>query len=291
MGPQHLHEIQSRSAGARLQRLLSRGSSEISSPGRCLRLPQLPLRTKRLFFQAVEGGLGVLIIDNARFIDPASWSLLSPVRHDVSLFVLMSFAPGYARTASVCQTAVDNAASQEFAHHHLDALTPSAVAQKVCQDLGVVSIPRDLARSVGGRGALPEGLKPRRPREGTDAPRKGSTGPLEASLALASPGRGLLVTPRPGKRELRAGNSLTRGVGRCQPFAVAGGRKGGRVPSPSVAGVCKGLGLGGQAGGEIAWGRGPPCCQRGSRLPRRGRAGPAAPCCGHCPQFCSRGLQ
>lgn len=187
-----------------------------------MRLHQLPLRTTG-FFQATEGEFGILVIDNAHFIDAASWSIMSPVLRDVSLFVLMSLAPGYARTESVYQAAADNPTFWGFTRHHLDALTPSAVVQKVCQDLGVVSIPRDIVRSVGGRGALPEGLKPRRPREGTDAPWKRSTGPLEASLALASPGRGLLVTPRPGKRELRGGNSLTRGVGRCQPFAVAGG--------------------------------------------------------------------
>lgn len=62
--------------------------------------------------------------------------------------------------------------------------------------------------------------------EGNQPPRKGSAGPLEASLTLASTGGGLLVMPGPGRSELRVGNSLDTERGRCQPFAVAqGGRE------------------------------------------------------------------
>ena len=61
--------------------------------------------------------------------------------------------------------------------------------------------------------------------EGNQPPRKGSTGPREASLTLASTGRGLLVTPHPGRRELRVGNCLETERGKCPPFAVAQGRR------------------------------------------------------------------
>lgn len=62
--------------------------------------------------------------------------------------------------------------------------------------------------------------------EGNQPPRKGSAGRLEASLTPVITGRGLLVTPCPGRCELRAGNSLDTERGRCQPFAVAqGGRE------------------------------------------------------------------
>ncbi|KFQ96288.1 Adenylate cyclase type 10, partial [Nipponia nippon] len=65
---------------------------------------------------------------------------------NVSHFMVMSLAPGYARTESFCKAAADNATSQEITYLHLDELQASAVVQEVCQDLGVVSIPRDLAR-------------------------------------------------------------------------------------------------------------------------------------------------
>ena len=79
-------------------------------------------------------------------MDPASWSIMSPVLQNVSLFMVVSLAPGYARTESFCKAAADNTTSPKITYLHLDELKPSAVVQKVCQDLGVVSIPRDLAR-------------------------------------------------------------------------------------------------------------------------------------------------
>ena len=71
---------------------------------------------------------------------------MSPLLQDVSLFTVMSLAPGYARTESFCKAAAENTTSQQITCLHLDELKPSAMVQKVCQGLGVVSISRDLAR-------------------------------------------------------------------------------------------------------------------------------------------------
>ncbi|KAM9593485.1 adenylate cyclase type 10-like [Morphnus guianensis] len=51
---------------------------------------------------------GIFVIDNAHFIDPASWSIMSPVLRNVSYFMVMSLAPGYARTEGFCKAAADN---------------------------------------------------------------------------------------------------------------------------------------------------------------------------------------
>ncbi|XP_050769781.1 adenylate cyclase type 10-like [Gymnogyps californianus] len=96
--------------------------------------------------KVIGGEFGIFVIDNAHFIDPASWSIMSPVLRNVSLFMVVSLAPGYARTESFCKAAADNTTSPKITYLHLDELKPSAVVQKVCQELGVVSIPRDLAR-------------------------------------------------------------------------------------------------------------------------------------------------
>ncbi|XP_075594672.1 adenylate cyclase type 10 [Balearica regulorum gibbericeps] len=96
--------------------------------------------------KAIGRDFGIFVIDNAHFIDPASWSIMSPVLQNVSFFMVTSLAPGYARTESFCKAAAANTTSQKITYLHLDELKPSAVVQKVCQDLGVVSIPRDLAR-------------------------------------------------------------------------------------------------------------------------------------------------
>ncbi|KAM9167046.1 adenylate cyclase type 10-like [Mergus octosetaceus] len=58
----------------------------------------------------------------------------------------MSLAPGHKRTESFFKAAADSTTSQRISCLHLEELKPAAVVQKVCQDLGVVSIPRDLAR-------------------------------------------------------------------------------------------------------------------------------------------------
>ncbi|XP_076219588.1 adenylate cyclase type 10-like [Aptenodytes patagonicus] len=96
--------------------------------------------------KAIGAEFGIFVIDNAHFIDPASWSIMSPLLQDVSLFTVMSLAPGYARTESFCKAAAENTTSQQITCLHLDELKPSAMVQKVCQGLGVVSISRDLAR-------------------------------------------------------------------------------------------------------------------------------------------------
>ena len=92
------------------------------------------------------GEFGIFVIDNAHFIDPASWSIMSPVLQNISSFMVVSLAPGYVRTEAFCKAAGDSPMSQNITYCHLDKLKSSAVVQKVCQDLGVVSISRDLAR-------------------------------------------------------------------------------------------------------------------------------------------------
>eukprot|EP00075_Anas_platyrhynchos_P015016 XP_027304269.1 adenylate cyclase type 10 isoform X3 [Anas platyrhynchos] len=96
--------------------------------------------------KTLGGEFGIFVIDNAHFIDPASWTVMWPVLQSVTLFMVMSLAPGHERTESFFKAAADSTTSQRISCLHLEELKPAAVVQKVCQDLGVVSIPRDLAR-------------------------------------------------------------------------------------------------------------------------------------------------
>lgn len=145
-----------------------------------MRIRQTPRRTI-CFFQTLGGEFGIFVIDNAHFIDPASWTVMWPVLQSVTLFMVMSLAPGHERTESFFKAAADSTTSQRISCLHLEELKPAAVVQKVCQDLGVVSIPRDLARYVAGHGALPEGLD--LCCHGRKSPRrKGSTGPSGSIL-------------------------------------------------------------------------------------------------------------
>lgn len=110
-----------------------------------MRIHQIPLRTT-CFFQTVGGEFGIVVIGNAHFIDPASWSIMAPVLRNISLFMVISLAPGYARTENFRKAAADSTTSQKITYLRLAELKPSAVVQKVCKNLGVVSISRDLAR-------------------------------------------------------------------------------------------------------------------------------------------------
>ncbi|XP_052635706.1 adenylate cyclase type 10-like [Harpia harpyja] len=94
--------------------------------------------------KTIGGEFGIFVIDNAHFIDPASWSIMSPLLRNVSYFMVMSLAPGYARTEGFCKAAADNTTSQKITYLRLDELKPSAVVQTVCQNLRVDST--DLAR-------------------------------------------------------------------------------------------------------------------------------------------------
>ncbi|XP_074994617.1 adenylate cyclase type 10-like [Calonectris borealis] len=98
------------------------------------------------FFQTIGGEFGIVVIGNAHFIDLASWSIMSPVLRNISLFMVISLAPGYARTENFRKAAADNTTPQKITYLRLAELKPSAVVQKVCKSLGVVSISRDLAR-------------------------------------------------------------------------------------------------------------------------------------------------
>ncbi|KFQ54477.1 Adenylate cyclase type 10, partial [Nestor notabilis] len=71
---------------------------------------------------------------------------MAPLLWNISVFMVMSLCPGFARTESFHKAITDNLMSHKITCLHLEKLKPSSVAQKLCQDLGVVSIPRALVR-------------------------------------------------------------------------------------------------------------------------------------------------
>lgn len=134
-------------AGERLPSMpLSQGRGRLRVlPGRHSRIHWIPLRTT-CFFQVLGGEFGIFLIDNAHFLDPESWAIVWPLLQSVTVFVVLSLASGHDRTEGIFEAAADNATSQKITCRHLEGLKASAVVQKACRDLGVRSIPRDLAR-------------------------------------------------------------------------------------------------------------------------------------------------
>ncbi|XP_019467143.1 adenylate cyclase type 10-like, partial [Meleagris gallopavo] len=69
-----------------------------------------------------------------------------PMLQSAVVFMAMSLAPVKDRTEIIFQAAADATTSERITCVRLEGLKASAVVQKACQDLGVSSIPRELAR-------------------------------------------------------------------------------------------------------------------------------------------------
>uniref|UniRef100_A0A8D2LEA2 Adenylate cyclase 10 n=1 Tax=Varanus komodoensis TaxID=61221 RepID=A0A8D2LEA2_VARKO len=86
----------------------------------------------------------IFVIDEAQFIDSASWDFLGNLLEKVAIFMVMSLSPGNHKGRRPCATAARIMSSPNTTYIQLRALTPSVIVQKACQDLGVVSIAREL---------------------------------------------------------------------------------------------------------------------------------------------------
>ncbi|XP_062457207.1 adenylate cyclase type 10-like [Rhea pennata] len=119
-------------------------STAVSQMSGTQRQMELELVLKKVLQKTVEEDGVVFVIDNAHCIDSPSWSLMRSVLRDVSIFVVMSFTASHCRRQRLCQAAVDILKLQKTSCVRLGELKPSAVVQKACQALGVVSLPQDL---------------------------------------------------------------------------------------------------------------------------------------------------
>ncbi|XP_019386392.1 PREDICTED: adenylate cyclase type 10 [Crocodylus porosus] len=93
---------------------------------------------------AVKKDLLIFVIDEAQFIDSASWEYLENLLSKVPIFMIMALSPFHYRARQPCPSAVNIIKSPQTTYVQLRELKPSVILQKACQDLGVVSIPREL---------------------------------------------------------------------------------------------------------------------------------------------------
>ncbi|XP_040511840.1 adenylate cyclase type 10-like [Gallus gallus] len=97
--------------------------------------------------QKVLGGeFGIFFVDNAHFVDSESWSIMWPLLQSVTVLMVMSLAPGRDRAEDIFKAATDSTTSERITCLRLEGLKASDVVRKACQELGVRSIPRELAR-------------------------------------------------------------------------------------------------------------------------------------------------
>ena len=92
------------------------------------------------------GEFVIFFIDNAHFVDSESWSIMWPLLQSITVLMVMSLAPGRDRAEDIFKAATDSTTSERITCLRLEGLKASDVVRKACQELGVRSIPRELAR-------------------------------------------------------------------------------------------------------------------------------------------------
>ncbi|XP_060089030.1 adenylate cyclase type 10-like [Heteronotia binoei] len=98
----------------------------------------------KILFKASEKETIIFVIDEAQFIDSASWEFLDKLVLNVPIFMVLSLSPFDQRRQPLCSAAARILGSPANTYIRLKELTPAVIAQKACQDLGVVSIAREL---------------------------------------------------------------------------------------------------------------------------------------------------
>ncbi|KAG8132966.1 hypothetical protein E2320_010792, partial [Naja naja] len=94
--------------------------------------------------KAAEKEVLIFAVDEAQFIDKASWDFLDNLLKNVSIFVVMALSPINHKGRILCSSATQILNSPSTTFIKLRELSPSIIIQKACQDLGVVSITREL---------------------------------------------------------------------------------------------------------------------------------------------------
>ncbi|XP_020855139.1 adenylate cyclase type 10-like isoform X4 [Phascolarctos cinereus] len=94
----------------------------------------------QLLQEAVKEESLIFLIDEAQYIDIASWEFLVTLLSSVPVVMVMALSS----TSALCNLAQNFVQSPQAAYVSVPILVPSLLLEMVCQDLGVVSIPREL---------------------------------------------------------------------------------------------------------------------------------------------------
>ncbi|XP_073214201.1 adenylate cyclase type 10 [Lepidochelys kempii] len=119
-------------------------SAEVSKMDNETRTKEMELFLVKILQKAVEKDILIFVIDEAHFIDPASWEFLDNLLSSIPVFMVMSLAPFSCQARLPCVSAASIINNAKTIYVQLQELKPSVILQKACQDLGVVSIPREL---------------------------------------------------------------------------------------------------------------------------------------------------
>ncbi|XP_075765970.1 adenylate cyclase type 10-like [Pelodiscus sinensis] len=98
----------------------------------------------RVLRKATEEAILIFILDEAQYIDAASWDFLAKLLSSVPIFIVMSLSPFTSKELLPCASAVGIRKSPRTTGVVLQELAPSKLLEMARQSLGVVSIPREL---------------------------------------------------------------------------------------------------------------------------------------------------
>ncbi|XP_065259432.1 LOW QUALITY PROTEIN: adenylate cyclase type 10-like [Emys orbicularis] len=119
-------------------------SAEVFKMDNETRTEEMELFLVKILQKVVEKDILIFVIDEAHFIDPASWEFLDNLLSNIPVFTVMSLSPPSRQARLPCGSAANIIKSTKTTYVQLRELKPSVILQKACQDLGVVSIPREL---------------------------------------------------------------------------------------------------------------------------------------------------
>lgn len=89
--------------------------------------------------QTVKEERIIFIIDEGQFIDSASWTFMEKLIRSVPIFIIMSLSP-----FMPCAAASAIMKNRNTTYITLGAMQPKDIRNKVCLDLSVTGIPKEL---------------------------------------------------------------------------------------------------------------------------------------------------
>uniref|UniRef100_A0A674JHM5 Guanylate cyclase domain-containing protein n=1 Tax=Terrapene triunguis TaxID=2587831 RepID=A0A674JHM5_9SAUR len=98
----------------------------------------------RVLWKVTEEATLIFIIDEAQYIDAASWDFLAKLLSSVPVFIVLSLSPFASKELLPCASAQGITKSPKTAGVVLQELEPSKLLEMARQALGVVSIPREM---------------------------------------------------------------------------------------------------------------------------------------------------
>ncbi|XP_053102677.1 adenylate cyclase type 10 isoform X2 [Hemicordylus capensis] len=105
---------------------------------------QMEIMLRHILKQIRDKEVVIFVIDESQYIDTVSWQFLEKMIRTVPIFVVMSLCPDNRKARLPCPAAARIRNHHNTVYIHLRELPPSVIVQKACQDLGVVSIAREL---------------------------------------------------------------------------------------------------------------------------------------------------